>query len=243
MDFDERCMMVGGLWYCHPDPANRPSIKQVINVLNLEAPLPSLPAKLPVPMYYAPPLQMCRFSYASSGPPHTGSVTDRTQCSCSSCTTYSSTSAGSSKALLKSHEAGINCGEEGFKRFKAGEKGVHVRSQILEAVDKRLRLDFDQQQVCRLMVVGLWCCHPDPAVRPSIKQVINVLNFEAPLPSLPATLPVPIYSAPSFQMRSFSFTSSDPPNTGSLTGIMQCSCSSCTANPSTSAGSSETPFK
>ncbi|XP_015890544.3 L-type lectin-domain containing receptor kinase IX.1 [Ziziphus jujuba] len=120
---------------------------------------------------------------------------------------------------------------------------LYGQGQILEAVDKRLRLDFDQQQVCRLMVVGLWCCHPDPAVRPSIKQVINVLNFEAPLPSLPATLPVPMYSAPSFQMRSFSFTSSDPPNTGSLTGIMQCSCSSCTANPSTSAGSSETPFK
>ncbi|KAH7520405.1 hypothetical protein FEM48_Zijuj08G0140400 [Ziziphus jujuba var. spinosa] len=110
MDFDERqveCLMVVGLWCCHPDLANRPSIKQVISILNLEAPLPSLPAKLPVPMYYAPPLQMCRFSYASSGSPHTGSITDRTQCSCSSCTTYSSTSAGSSKSLLKSHKPGM----------------------------------------------------------------------------------------------------------------------------------------
>ncbi|KAF3439168.1 hypothetical protein FNV43_RR17443 [Rhamnella rubrinervis] len=110
MEFDERqveCLMVLGLWCCHPDPLVRPPIKQVINVLNFEAPLPSLPAKLPVPMFFAPPLQMCRFSYTSSGPPQTGSVTDRTQCSCSSCTTYSSTSAGSTKALLKSTIAGI----------------------------------------------------------------------------------------------------------------------------------------
>ncbi|XP_024932083.3 L-type lectin-domain containing receptor kinase IX.1-like [Ziziphus jujuba] len=110
MDFDERqveCLLVVGLWCCHPDPAFRPSIKQVINVLNFETPLPSLPAKLPVPMYFAPPLQMCSFSSTSSGPPHTGLVTDRTQCSCSSCTTYSSKSTGSSEALLKSHTAGI----------------------------------------------------------------------------------------------------------------------------------------
>ncbi|XP_018809540.2 L-type lectin-domain containing receptor kinase IX.1-like [Juglans regia] len=103
-EFDEQqieCLMVVGLWCCHPDSTIRPSIKQVINVLNFEAPLPSLPSKLPVPMYFAPPMDMCRFSYTSSG--LTGSVTDQTRGSSSSGSTYSSTaSAGSAKALLNS---------------------------------------------------------------------------------------------------------------------------------------------
>ncbi|KAE8010476.1 hypothetical protein FH972_006844 [Carpinus fangiana] len=60
------CLMIVGLWCCHPDPTIRPSIRQVINVLNSEAPLPNLPSKFPVPMYFAPPMHMCRFSYTSS---------------------------------------------------------------------------------------------------------------------------------------------------------------------------------
>ncbi|PON32375.1 GPCR kinase [Parasponia andersonii] len=106
MEFDERqieCLMVVGLWCCHPDHTIRPSIKQVINVLNFEAPLPKLPPKLPVPMYFAPPLDMCRFTYTSPG--QTGSTNDQTQCSYSSYTTQSSSTSGaSSKALLNLHK-------------------------------------------------------------------------------------------------------------------------------------------
>ncbi|KAK9949319.1 hypothetical protein M0R45_004849 [Rubus argutus] len=66
--------------------------------------MPSLPSKLPVPMYFAPPMNMCRFSYTSSN--FTGSsVKDRTQCSCTTCSTFNSSSAGSSKALLKLNKA------------------------------------------------------------------------------------------------------------------------------------------
>ncbi|KAJ1406987.1 Serine/threonine-protein kinase, active site [Sesbania bispinosa] len=92
LEFDEKqmeCLMVVGLWCCHPDHTMRPSIRQVINVLNFEAPLPSLPAKLPVPMYFAPPMDMCRFSYNTSG------LTTTTKGS-----SYSSMSAGSRKSLL-----------------------------------------------------------------------------------------------------------------------------------------------
>ncbi|KAJ0039927.1 hypothetical protein Pint_27748 [Pistacia integerrima] len=98
-DFDERqmeCLMIIGLWCCHPDYTLRPSIRQVINVLNFQAPLPSLPAKLPVPMYYAPPMDLCKFTYTSSGV---------TQSSVNSYSTYSSTSAGSTTDLLNSRKA------------------------------------------------------------------------------------------------------------------------------------------
>uniref|UniRef100_A0A8I7BDP8 Uncharacterized protein n=1 Tax=Hordeum vulgare subsp. vulgare TaxID=112509 RepID=A0A8I7BDP8_HORVV len=46
------------------------------------------------------------------------------------------------------------------------------------------------------MVVGLWCAHPDRGMRPSIRQAMNVLRFEAPLPSLPARMPVATYGPP-----------------------------------------------
>lgn len=93
MEYDEmeiECLMIVGLWCCHPDQNMRPSIRQVINVLNFEAALPNLPSKLPVAMYYAPPMEICKFSYTSSG------VTTSTKGSSS----YSSMSAGSRKALL-----------------------------------------------------------------------------------------------------------------------------------------------
>ncbi|XP_022991795.1 L-type lectin-domain containing receptor kinase IX.1-like [Cucurbita maxima] len=105
MDFDEQQMeglMVVGLWCCHPDFKMRPSIRQVINVLNVEAPLPALPSKLPVPMYFAPPLDLCKFTYTSTG--STETPVDRSECSCSNCSNYTTKSSGSSMSLLKSQK-------------------------------------------------------------------------------------------------------------------------------------------
>ncbi|KAE8671497.1 L-type lectin-domain containing receptor kinase IX.1 [Hibiscus syriacus] len=115
--FDERqieCLMVTGLWCCHPDYTHRPSIRQVISVLNFEAPLPSLPSKLPVPMYYAPPMSLCKFTYTSSFTGVTDSEKYQTQFSCSSCSTHtnSSSAAGSGKALLSSHKPSSNISPE-----------------------------------------------------------------------------------------------------------------------------------
>ncbi|KAK3211120.1 hypothetical protein Dsin_015826 [Dipteronia sinensis] len=90
---------------------------------------------------------------------------------------------------------------------------LYGKEQILEAVDQRLETEFDERQMECLMVVGLWCCHPDVALRPSIRQVINVLNFEAQLPSLPSKLPVPMYFAPPLSLSHFNYTST----TGGLT--------------------------
>ncbi|KAF3435874.1 hypothetical protein FNV43_RR22966 [Rhamnella rubrinervis] len=68
--------------------------------------------------------------------------------------------------------------------------------KVLEAVDQRLGGVFDEKEMERLMIVGLWCAHPDHNLRPSIRQVIQVLNFEAPLPILPLNMPVPTYLTP-----------------------------------------------
>ncbi|KAM7276761.1 hypothetical protein ACFE04_018627 [Oxalis oulophora] len=134
MEFDERqieCLMIVGIWCCHPDYTCRPSVRQVINVMNFEAPLPSLPAHLPVPTYYAPPMSLCKLSFTSAG--QTGSMTEsgrliNTQCNCPNCSTtttintttttttttsnttssiFSSMSAGSEKSLLNSHRSSV----------------------------------------------------------------------------------------------------------------------------------------
>ncbi|KAK7363045.1 hypothetical protein VNO77_05174 [Canavalia gladiata] len=67
---------------------------------------------------------------------------------------------------------------------------------LLSAADPNLCGEFDMQQMECLLVVGLWCANPDSTSRPSIKQVIMVLNFEAPLPILPQQIPVLTYLCP-----------------------------------------------
>ncbi|WRX10496.1 Protein kinase domain - like 10 [Theobroma cacao] len=58
-DFDEKqveCSMITGLWCAHPDSRSRPSIRQAIQVLNLETAIPTLPTKMPVPTFHVPPI-------------------------------------------------------------------------------------------------------------------------------------------------------------------------------------------
>ncbi|KAK8490598.1 hypothetical protein V6N12_076265 [Hibiscus sabdariffa] len=61
------------------------------------------------------------------------------------------------------------------------------------AADERLHAEFDEQQIECLMIVGLWCAHPDSSLRPSIGQAIQVLDFDAALPTLPSEMPLPTY--------------------------------------------------
>ncbi|XP_078171762.1 L-type lectin-domain containing receptor kinase IX.1-like [Carex rostrata] len=70
---------------------------------------------------------------------------------------------------------------------------LYGKNTILEAVDKRLDGKYDEKEMERLMVIGLWCTHPDYNLRPSIRQAMHVLQFEAPLPNLPPNFLVPVY--------------------------------------------------
>lgn len=88
---------------------------------------------------------------------------------------------------------------------------MYGEGRLLETVDKRIPLnsnsnsnsdendyDYEDQQIRHLLMVGLWCAHPDLKQRPSMTQVIAVLNLEAPLPNLPPMMPVPSFIAPPF---------------------------------------------
>ncbi|KAL6313118.1 hypothetical protein AAG906_021649 [Vitis piasezkii] len=87
----------------------------------------------------------------------------------------------------------ICCGEDLLVEWVWDLYGV---GKLVDAADPRLSDDFDEEQMERLMIVGLWCAHPDCNLRPSIRQAINVLNSEASLPLLPLKMPVPMYCSP-----------------------------------------------
>ncbi|CAL5036211.1 unnamed protein product [Urochloa decumbens] len=57
---------------------------------------------------------------------------------------------------------------------------LYGRNTILDAADERLRTGNEADDKCieRVLVVGLWCAHPDQSKRPSIAQAMNVLQSE-----------------------------------------------------------------
>ncbi|CAH8360294.1 unnamed protein product [Eruca vesicaria subsp. sativa] len=70
---------------------------------------------------------------------------------------------------------------------------LYGRQQLISAMDEKLGEEFNMEQAECLVVVGLWCGHPDRNSRPSIRQAIQLLNLESPLPNLPHKMPVPTY--------------------------------------------------
>ncbi|WMV50911.1 hypothetical protein MTR67_044296 [Solanum verrucosum] len=83
---------------------------------------------------------------------------------------------------------------------------------ILEAVDPKLSSEFNEEEMEHLLIVGLWCAHPDSNCRPSIRQAVQVLNFEAPLPTLPRNMPVPTYCSFSHHLPTISVSSTHETN-------------------------------
>ena len=73
---------------------------------------------------------------------------------------------------------------------------LHGREVLLNAVDQRLGGHFDEQQMKCLLNVGLWCAHFEDDHRPSIREAIQVLNFETPLPLLQLDTPQSLYRTP-----------------------------------------------
>ncbi|CAL9017113.1 unnamed protein product [Prunus brigantina] len=93
---------------------------------------------------------------------------------------------------------------------------LYGEDRVIEAADPKLCGDFDEKQMECLMIVGLWCAHPDYNMRPSMQQAIQVLNLEVPLPNLPSKMPVATYFAPP---KSHSMLSRD--TSGSLGGQIE----------------------
>ena len=61
---------------------------------------------------------------------------------------------------------------------------LYKKGEFHKADDERLAGCFDEQQMKCLLIVGLWCAHSECSRRPSIREAIQALNFEALLPLL-----------------------------------------------------------
>ncbi|KAL8462858.1 hypothetical protein ACS0TY_033747 [Phlomoides rotata] len=55
---------------------------------------------------------------------------------------------------------------------------------ILEVVDPRLKGEYDEIEVVDVIKLGLWCSDNAPGRRPSTRQVVRILEGEAPLPEV-----------------------------------------------------------
>ncbi|XP_019169314.1 PREDICTED: L-type lectin-domain containing receptor kinase IX.1-like isoform X4 [Ipomoea nil] len=71
---------------------------------------------------------------------------------------------------------------------------LYGMGRLLEAADPKLCGNFEEQEMERLMIIGLWCAHPDSNSRPKISLALHCLKFQVQLPILPAKMPKPVYS-------------------------------------------------
>ncbi|GLT89552.1 hypothetical protein SLE2022_075300 [Rubroshorea leprosula] len=60
------------------------------------------------------------------------------------------------------------------------------RGEILEVRDPKLGMDFVANEVELVLKLGLLCSHSDPTARPSMRQVVQYLEGNVPLPDLSA---------------------------------------------------------
>lgn len=88
----------------------------------------------------------------------------------------------------------IACGKRPASRQPNGASSLlawvlemYGQGMILGAADQRMDGEFDEQQMERVLLTGLWCAQQDPIQRPSIVQAMDVLrSADAVLPMLPA---------------------------------------------------------
>ncbi|KAL6643796.1 hypothetical protein ACP70R_018562 [Stipagrostis hirtigluma subsp. patula] len=90
----------------------------------------------------------------------------------------------------------VGDGEDSFVHLVQWVWDSYGAGSVLDAADARLGGEFDGREVACAMLVGLWCAHPDRGLRPTIRQAVSVLRFEAPPPRLPAKMPVATYGPP-----------------------------------------------
>ncbi|VVA16663.1 PREDICTED: L-type lectin-domain [Prunus dulcis] len=100
---------------------------------------------------------------------------------------------------VKLGDFGLQEKTDRFQLRKFDEKWVwelYGEGKVIQAADPKLNGEFDEKSMECVLIVGLWCAHPDYKFRPSIQQAIQVLNLEVPLPILPSKMPVAAYFAP-----------------------------------------------
>ncbi|KAL9230017.1 hypothetical protein vseg_005418 [Gypsophila vaccaria] len=70
----------------------------------------------------------------------------------------------------------------------------HSQGKLLDAADCKLKGEFDEDEMKKLLLVGLSCVNPDCAERPNMRRVLQILNNEADLVFVPSEKPTLVFS-------------------------------------------------
>ncbi|XP_057433902.1 probable L-type lectin-domain containing receptor kinase S.7 [Lotus japonicus] len=73
--------------------------------------------------------------------------------------------------------------------------GLHSQGKIIEAADKKLNGEFQEEEMKKLLLLGLSCANPDSAERPSMRRVLQILNNEAVPILVPKVKPILTFSS------------------------------------------------
>ncbi|EEF39587.1 probable L-type lectin-domain containing receptor kinase S.7 [Ricinus communis] len=72
--------------------------------------------------------------------------------------------------------------------------GLYGEGKIIEAADKRLNGEFEEDEMRNLLLIGLSCANPDSMERPTMRRVLQILNGEAELVVVPKMKPTLTFS-------------------------------------------------
>ncbi|RWW66746.1 hypothetical protein BHE74_00025870 [Ensete ventricosum] len=93
---------------------------------------------------------------------------------------------------------------------------------ILEASDPKLRDEYAAKEMELVLQLGLLCSHPDPMARPSMKQVVHILEGDASLPTVSADGMISCLSAQQYD-ESFDHLVMSYPSTSAATQVLHSS--------------------
>ncbi|KAK9156347.1 hypothetical protein Sjap_003827 [Stephania japonica] len=92
----------------------------------------------------------------------------------------------------------VACGRRPIQKEQDSQKMVnlvdwvwslHSEDKIIEAADKRLNGEFSEDEMKKLLLIGLSCANPSCDDRLSMRRVLQILNNEASLPALSKSKP------------------------------------------------------
>uniref|UniRef100_A0A0E0AFJ6 non-specific serine/threonine protein kinase n=1 Tax=Oryza glumipatula TaxID=40148 RepID=A0A0E0AFJ6_9ORYZ len=86
----------------------------------------------------------------------------------------------------------VTCGQKPIKEDSQGRQLILVdwvlqnwhQGSLLDTVDIKIQGNYDIGEACLVLKLGLMCSHPFPNVRPNVRQVMQYLDGDVPLPEL-----------------------------------------------------------
>lgn len=89
---------------------------------------------------------------------------------------------------------------------------LYSEDRLIEAADRRLNGEFDEEGMVRLLLVGLSCANPNCAERPSMRKVFQILSGEAETIPVPKKKPLLVFcSSASLSMKEIVSDGEDTP--------------------------------